>query len=69
MQQNDPGDHSIVESPSACDGNGVVSSMCSGIYSDKTAVCRHHLSGHSGREGIADWKREESIMIENERLR
>ena len=43
--------------------------MCSGIYPDKTALCGHHLSGYSGREGIADWKREEFIMIKNERIR
>ena len=43
--------------------------MCSGIYPDKTALCRHHLSRYSGREGIADWKGEESDMIKNERIR
>ena len=36
--------------------------MCGGIYPDKTALCRHRLSGYSGCEGIADWKREEFIM-------
>lgn len=43
--------------------------MCGGIHSDTTAVCGHHLSGYSGREGIADWKREEFIMIKNERIK
>jgi hypothetical protein len=43
--------------------------MCGGIHSDKTAVCRYHLSGCFGREGIADWKREEFIMIKNERTK
>ncbi len=43
--------------------------MCSGVYPDKTALCRHHLSGYSGREGIADWKGEEFDMIKNERIR
>ena len=32
----------------------VVSSLCRNIYSDKTAVCRHHLFGYFGREGITD---------------
>ena len=28
--------------------------MCSGIHSDKAAVCRHYLSGYPGCEGLAD---------------
>ena len=52
----------------SADGNGVVSIMCSGVYPDKTALCGHHLSGYSGREGIADWKGEEFDMIKNERI-
>ena len=62
VQQNDPVDHSVAEPSSTCDGNGALHSMCSGIYSDKTALCRHHLSGYSGSEGIADRKREELII-------
>ena len=57
-------DHYVAESISACDGNGVVSSVCGGIYPDKTALCGHNLSGHSGREGFTDRKREEFIMEE-----
>ena len=58
-----------LEPPSACDGDGAVRSRCCGIPSDKTAICRHHLSGHTCCEGIADRKRDEFIMIKNEWIR
>ncbi len=65
----DPVDHSVAESSSACDRDGAVRSRCCGIHSDKTALCRYHLAGCSGRERITDWKREELIMIKNERIK
>ena len=62
-------DHYVAEPSSACDRDGDLHSKCCGIYPDETALCRYHLSGYSGREGFADWKREEFIMMENERIR
>ena len=35
---------------------------------EKKVICWHYLSGYSGCKGIADRKREEFIMIKNERI-
>ena len=66
MQQNDPVDHSVAEPTQAYDGDDAFRSMCGGIHSDKTAVCRYHLSGSFGCKGIYDGQGKGFIMIENE---
>lgn len=58
-----------LETSSACYRDSTVCYRCGGIYADETAICRHYLSDHFGREGLADRKGKEFAMIENGRAR